>query len=87
MTVGRADLRPGRDEAAADAHQAAAVRRHERLQAARREALRERTDWCGGPAAGVVGEAMVALELGRPPHDKFGGDGMRDVLEAVVRLP
>jgi chorismate synthase len=47
------------------------------------EALRERTDSCTVPAAGVVGEAMVALELGRACRDKFGGDGMRDVLEAV----
>jgi chorismate synthase len=48
------------------------------------EALRERTDSCTVPAAGVVGEAMVALELARASRDKFGGDGMRDVLEAVA---
>jgi chorismate synthase len=47
------------------------------------EALRERTDSCTVPAAGVVGEAMVALELARAVRDKFGGDAMRDVLEAV----
>ncbi|MGH2978197.1 MAG: chorismate synthase [Solirubrobacterales bacterium] len=47
------------------------------------EALRERTDSCTVPAAGVVGEAMVALELARACREKFGGDGMRDVLEAV----
>jgi chorismate synthase len=47
------------------------------------EALRERTDSCTVPAAGVVGEAMLALELARAARDKFGGDGMRDVLEAV----
>jgi chorismate synthase len=47
------------------------------------EALRERTDSCTVPAAGVVGEAMVALELARACRDKFGGDAMRDVLEAV----
>jgi chorismate synthase len=47
------------------------------------EALRERTDSCTVPAAGVVGEAMVALELARASREKFGGDGMRDVLEAV----
>ena len=29
------------------------------------QALRERTDSCTVPAAGVVGEAMVALELAR----------------------
>jgi chorismate synthase len=47
------------------------------------EALRERTDSCTVPAAGVVGEAMVALELTRACREKFGGDGMRDVLSAV----
>jgi chorismate synthase len=47
------------------------------------EALRERTDSCTVPAAGVVGEAMVALELARAVREKFGGDGMRDVHEAV----
>jgi len=47
------------------------------------EALRERTDSCTVPAAGVVGEAMVALELARACREKFGGDGMQDVLAAV----
>ena len=47
------------------------------------EALRERTDSCTVPAAGVVGEAMLALELARAARDKFGGDAMRDVLEAL----
>jgi chorismate synthase len=49
------------------------------------EALRERTDSCTVPAAGVVGEAMLALELARAAREKFGGDGMRDVLGAVAR--
>jgi chorismate synthase len=47
------------------------------------EALRERTDSCTVPAAAVVGEAMVALELARAYRQKFGGDGMEDVLGAV----
>ena len=47
------------------------------------EALRERTDSCTVPAAGVVGEAMLALELARAARDKFGGDAMRDVLDAL----
>ena len=38
------------------------------------QALRERTDSCTVPAAGVVGEAMVALELARACREKFGGD-------------
>jgi chorismate synthase len=46
-------------------------------------ALRERTDSCTVPAAGVVGEAMLALELARACREKFGGDGIEDVLAAV----
>jgi chorismate synthase len=38
------------------------------------EALRERTDSTVVPAAGVVGEAMAALVLGRCYREKFGGD-------------
>jgi chorismate synthase len=47
------------------------------------EALRERTDSCTVPAAGVVGEAMVALELARAYREKFGGDAMKDAHAAV----
>jgi chorismate synthase len=47
------------------------------------EALRERTDSCTVPAAGVVGEAMVALELAGAYREKFGGDGMQDVIAAL----
>src|SRR6185295_11006459 len=36
------------------------------------EALRERTDSCTVPAAGVVGEAMLAIELARAYREKFG---------------
>jgi len=43
------------------------------------EALRERTDSCTVPAAGVVGEAMVALVLADVHRAKFGGDHMDDV--------
>ncbi len=48
------------------------------------EALRERTDSCTVPAAGVVGEAMVALVLAGAYRRKFGGDHIDDVLEAVL---
>jgi chorismate synthase len=44
------------------------------------QALRERTDSCTVPAAGVVGEAMLALELARACREKFGGDAMADAL-------
>ncbi len=47
------------------------------------QALRERTDSCTVPAAGVVGEAMVALVLADAYRRKFGGDHVDDVLEAV----
>jgi chorismate synthase len=47
------------------------------------EALRERTDSCTVPAAGVVGEAMVALVLGSAYREKFGGDHIDDVRAAL----
>ena len=47
------------------------------------QALRERTDSCTVPAAGVVGEAMVAVVLAQAYREKFGGDHIDDMLEAV----
>jgi len=47
------------------------------------QALRERTDSATIPAAGVVGEAMVAYVLAAAYRSKFGGDHIDDVLEAV----
>jgi chorismate synthase len=35
------------------------------------------------PAAGVVGEAMLAIVLAGAYRDKFGGDHIDDVLGAV----
>jgi chorismate synthase len=49
------------------------------------EALRERTDSVTVPAAGVVGEAMVAFVLAGAYRDKFGGDHVDDVREALER--
>jgi chorismate synthase len=46
-------------------------------------ALRERTDSCTVPAAGVVGEAMVALVLAAAYREKFGGDHIDDAGAAV----
>lgn len=46
------------------------------------EAYKERSDVCAVPAAAVVGEAMVAIELAGALMDKFGGDSIRDTLEA-----
>jgi chorismate synthase len=47
------------------------------------QALRERTDSCTVPAAGVVGEAMVAIVLAAAYREKFGGDHMDDVRAAL----
>jgi chorismate synthase len=47
------------------------------------QALRERTDSCVVPAAGVVGEAMLAIVLAGAYRDKFGGDHIDDVRAAV----
>ena len=48
------------------------------------EALRERTDSCTVPAAGVVGEAMVAFVLADAYRRKFGGDHIDDVHAALA---
>jgi chorismate synthase len=47
------------------------------------EALRERTDSTTVPAAGVVGEAMIAFVLADAYRRKFGGDHIDDVRQAV----
>jgi chorismate synthase len=47
------------------------------------QALRERTDSCTVPAAGVVAEAMVAFVLADAYRNKFGGDHIDDVRAAV----
>jgi chorismate synthase len=46
-------------------------------------ALRERTDSCTVPAAGVVGEAMVALVLASAYREKLGGDHIDDTKAAL----
>jgi chorismate synthase len=48
------------------------------------EALRERTDSCTVPAAGVIGEAMVAFVLADAYRRKFGGDHIDDVHAAIA---
>ncbi len=47
------------------------------------QALRERTDSCTVPAAGVVAEAMVAFVLADAYRQKFGGDHIDDMVGAV----
>jgi chorismate synthase len=48
------------------------------------EALRERTDSATIPAAGVVGEAMVAFVLADAYRRKFGGDHIDDAKAALA---
>jgi chorismate synthase len=43
------------------------------------KAAYERSDICAVPAAGVIGEAMVALTIADAFLEKFGGDGMEEV--------
>jgi chorismate synthase len=43
------------------------------------KAERERSDVCAVPAAGVVGEAMLALVLADALCEKFGGDTLNDM--------
>jgi chorismate synthase len=48
------------------------------------QAMRERTDSTVVPAAGVVGEAMVALVLASAYREKFGGDHIDDARAALA---
>jgi len=48
------------------------------------QALRERTDSCVVPAAGVVGEAMLAVVLAGAYRQKLGGDHIDDVRAALA---
>lgn len=45
----------------------------------RGEAVRERSDVCALPAAGVVGEAMVAIVLAQAVLEKFGADSLLEL--------
>jgi chorismate synthase len=44
------------------------------------KAAYERSDVCVVPAAGVAGEAMVALTLARCALEKFGGDSLKETI-------
>lgn len=43
------------------------------------EASKERSDVCAVPAAGVVGEAVVAIEIANALLEKFGGDCISEI--------
>jgi chorismate synthase len=47
------------------------------------EAFRDRTDVCSVPAAGVVGESVVALVLADAVLEKFGSDSLIEIKEAI----
>jgi chorismate synthase len=49
------------------------------------EAVRERSDVCAVPAAGVVGEQMVAFVLAAEFQRKFGGDTVEEYVASVDR--
>jgi chorismate synthase len=49
------------------------------------EAVRERSDVCAVPAAGVVGEQMVAFVLAAEFQRKFGGDTVEEFVAAADR--
>jgi len=50
-------------------------------------ALKERSDVCAVPAAGIVGEAMALLVLMNPFLEKFGGDSMTEIRAHVDATP
>ena len=43
------------------------------------EATVERSDICTVPAAGVVGEAVIAYEMANALIEKFGGDTLEEM--------
>jgi chorismate synthase len=45
----------------------------------------ERSDVCVVPAAGVVGEAMMAIVLTEAVLEKFGGDSLDEIMQNYVR--
>jgi chorismate synthase len=44
----------------------------------------ERSDVCAAPAAAVIGEAVVAIELAKALLDKFGGDSLREIKRNIA---
>ena len=43
------------------------------------QAHHQRSDVCAVPAAGIVGEAMMAIVLADAFLEKFGGDGVEEI--------
>jgi len=47
------------------------------------EAVVERSDVCAVPAAGVVGEAMIAMVVTDALLEKFSSDSLEELLAAI----
>jgi chorismate synthase len=43
--------------------------------------LKERSDVCAVPAASVIGEAMISIEILNSIQEKFGKDNIEEILE------
>lgn len=48
------------------------------------KAINQRSDVCAVPAAGVIGEAMVALVLAEALLEKFGGDNLQETKRNIA---
>ena len=48
------------------------------------KAIRERSDVCAVPAAGIVGEAVMAIVIADAWLEKFGGDSISDIRRSVA---
>lgn len=46
----------------------------------------ERSDVCAVPAAGVIGEAMLAIVLAEALLERFGGDSLSDLLSNIEQI-
>ena len=43
----------------------------------------ERSDYCAVPAAAVIGESLMCIELAKAILEKFGGDSLLEIKERV----
>ena len=77
MTNGQPVDRPGGHETVVHPDETVALRRSQDRQEVK--ATVERCDVCAAPAAAVIGEAVVAIELAKAVLDKFGGDSVGEM--------
>ena len=64
---------------AGESHGEALRTRLKSVDLATKEAEVERSDVCAVPAAGIVGEAMMAIVLANAFLEKFGGDSIDEI--------